>query len=163
METKTLSQLADWLEENSLKISSREEYLDVQKVYELLDELAILRQPVQNYFEMTEKNYYENESDHRLTLQHKNQVLRQLQDRILVNHVDGSFIKSEINFDYNHENPYREGTYNVQTDLHLIEYALEVIGAVVANTIKSDVRNNLSPDAVLSIALAAQAVAQWQK
>lgn len=163
METQTISQLADWLEEHSAQIVAQTETLDVQKIYELLDGLAILRQPVQNYLTMTEEQYYQNESDHRLTLQHEQQTLAQLQDRILVNHVDGSFINNEINFDYNHENPYQTGNYDAQSDLHLIEYALEVIGAVASNTLMSDLRNNLSPDAVLSIALAANQIGQWQK
>ncbi|UQS83084.1 hypothetical protein [Bombilactobacillus thymidiniphilus] len=163
MKSDKVSQLADWLEDNVEQIVAHKQYLDVQKVYELLDNLAVLRQPVQDYLTMTEEDYYENESDHRLTLHNSEQVLADLADRVLVNHVDGSFINSEINFSYNHENPYFTENYDVQVDLHLIEYALEVIGAVASNTIMSDVRNNLSPDAVLSVALAAHAVGKWQQ
>ncbi|RHW48619.1 hypothetical protein DS832_00680 [Bombilactobacillus bombi] len=163
MQAEAVSQMADWLEDHVSEIVAHKTQLDVQKINEIIDDLAILRHPVQEYLTMTEEQYYENESDHQLTLQNDKQPLSKLQDRVLVNHVDGSFAKSEINFTYNHEHPFAGGQYDVTNDLHTIEYALEVIGAVVANTIMADVRNNLSQDAVLSIALAAAAVDNWQQ
>lgn len=163
MQAEALSQMGDWLEDHATAIAAGKAQLDVQAINDLLDNLGVLRHPVQEYLIMTEEQYYENESDHRLTLQNEKQPLSELKDRVLVNHIDGSLANSELNFTYNHEHPYANGTYNLTNDLHTIEYALEVIGAVTANTIMADVRNNLSQDAVLSVALAAHAVGQWQK
>lgn len=163
MQLATISQVADWLEEHTTAISQRQEVLDTAKILQLLDELQILRQPLSNYWQMTEEEYYQNESDHQLTLQNEQQVLAQLHDRVLVNHVDGSFSKNELHFTYNHEDPYANQKYDVVSDLHTLEYGLEIIGAIQANTILADLRNNLSQDAVLSLGIAVHAVEQWQK
>lgn len=163
MDTMKITKQADWLEDNVPNIVDKKAKLDVPAIYASLNDLAILRQPVEKYFDMTEEEYYENESDHKLTLQDADYKLNQLHDRILVNHVDGSFSDSKIHFTYNHEDPYANGEYTPKNDLHTIEYALEVIGAVANNTIIGDLRNNLSKDAVLTISLAANAVDNWQK
>ena len=68
-----------------------------------------------------------------------------------------------MHFTYNHDDPYANQKYDVVSDLHTLEYGLEIIGAIQANTILADLRNNLSQDAVLSLGLAAHAVEQWQK
>lgn len=163
MQVDALSKMADWLEDHATAITTGQVQLDVQTINNLIDGLGVLRHPVQKYLRMTEEQYYENESDHRLTLQNEKQPLSELKDRVLVNHVDGSLTNSELHFTYNHEHPYANGTYNVINDLNTIVYALEVIGAVTANTIMADVRNNLSQDAVLSVALAVYSIGKWQK
>ncbi|MFD1418580.1 hypothetical protein [Companilactobacillus keshanensis] len=162
MNSETISEFADWIYKNSKDVEKKAAKLDVEKVYELIDNLAILRKPIKEYFDMTEEDYYQNESDHRLTLQNPTSKLNELHDRVQVNHVDGSLSGHDINFTYNHEDPYADGEYKAKTDIHLIEYAFTVIGAVYDNTIVSDVRNALSNDAVLSIGLAAKAIEEWQ-
>ena len=111
---------------------------------------------------MTEEDYYQNESDHRLTLQNPKNKLSELHDRVQVNHVDGSLDAHEVNFTYNHEDPYISEDYKVKTDLNIVNYSFTVIGAVYDNTIVADVRNSLSRDAILSIGLAAHAIEEWQ-
>lgn len=162
MNSDTISEFADWIYKNSKEIENKSTKLDTQKVYDLINDLEILRKPIKEYFDMTEEDYYQNESDHRLTLQNSTGTLGELHDRVQVNHVDGSFSGHDINFTYNHEDPYADGEYKVKTDIHLIEYAFTVIGAVYDNTIVSDIRNALSNDAVLSIGLAAKAIEEWQ-
>ncbi|MFC6322562.1 hypothetical protein [Companilactobacillus baiquanensis] len=162
MNSDTISEFADWIYKNNKDVEKKSTKLDVKKVYELIDDLEILRKPIQEYFDMTEEDYYQNESDHQLTLQNPTRKLKELHDRVQVNHVDGSLSGHDINFTYNHEDPYADGEYKVKTDLHLIEYAFTVIGAVYDNTIVSDVRNALSNDAVLSIGLSARAIEEWQ-
>lgn len=112
---------------------------------------------------MTEDDYYQNESDHLLTLQSPDHKLSELHDRVQVNHVDGSLDAHEVNFSYNHEDPFASGEYKAKTDIDLVSFAFTVIGAVYDNTIVADVRNSLSKDAVLSIGLAAYAIEAWQK
>ena len=163
MNSETISKLAEGLYEDRKKIEDKSEKFDAQKVYDILDSLEVLRKPIKDYFEMTEDDYYQNESDHRLTLQHPDHKLNQLHDRVQVNHVDGSLMGHEINFTYNHEDPYAGGDYKVMTDINLISFAFTVIGAVYDNTIVADVRNSVSKDAILSIGLAAKAVEEWQK
>ncbi|WP_129045639.1 hypothetical protein [Companilactobacillus metriopterae] len=162
MNSEAISKLALYIDENSKDIRDNKTTFDAEKVYEVIDGLEVLRKPVQEYFEMTEDEYYENESDHRLTLQNSSEKIGKLKDRVQVNHVDGSLAAHEINFTYNHEDPYTSGNYNPKIDLDLIDFSLTVIGAVFANTIISDVRNSISNDALLSIGLAAKAIKEWQ-
>ena len=162
MNSETISTLADWLYTNRKKIEDKSEKFDAQKVYDILDSLEVLRKPIKEYFDMTEDDYYQNESDHRLTLQNPDQKLSELHDRVQVNHVDGSLEGHDINFTYNHEDPYAEKEYQVRTDINLVNYSFTVIGAVYDNTIVADVRNSISKDAILSIGLAAHAIEEWQ-
>lgn len=162
MNSETISTLADWLYTNRKKIEDKSEKFDAQKVYNILDSLEVLRKPIKEYFDMTEDDYYQNESDHRLTLQNPDQKLSELHDRVQVNHVDGSLEGHDINFTYNHEDPYAEKEYQVKTDINLVNSSFTVIGAVYDNTIVADVRNSISKDAILSIGLAAHAIEEWQ-
>lgn len=162
MNSDTISEFGEWIDANAKKIEDNSEKFDASRVYDVIDKLEILRKPIKEYFDMTEEDYYENESDHRLTLQTPDAKLSDLKDRVLVNHIDGSLADHNVNFTYNHENPYPDGEYNVKVDVDLINYSFVVIGAVFANTIVADVRNSISKDAILSIALAAKAVADWQ-
>jgi len=162
MNSETISNLADWLATNKKKIEDKSQKLDAQKVYDILDALEVLRKPIKEYFDMTEEDYYQNESDHRLTLQNPKNKLSELHDRVQVNHVDGSLDAHEVNFTYNHEDPYISEDYKVKTDLNIVNYSFTVIGAVYDNTIVADVRNSLSRDAILSIGLAAHAIEEWQ-
>lgn len=162
MNSETISKLAEKLYEDRKQIEDKSQAFDAQEVYDILDSLEVLRKPIKEYFDMTEDDYYQNESDHRLTLQNPNQKLSELHDRVQVNHVDGSLDAHEINFTYNHEDPYAGGDYKVKTDLNLVSFAFTVIGAVYDNTIVADVRNSLSKDAVLSIGLAAHAIEDWK-
>ena len=163
MNSETISTVAEGLYTDRKKIEDKSQKFDATEVYDILDSLEVLRKPIKEYFDMTEDDYYQNESDHRLTLQHPDHKLSELHDRVQVNHVDGSLDGHEINFTYNHEDPYAEGEYKVKTDINLINYSFTVIGAVYDNTIVADVRNSLSKDAVLSIGLAAHAVEAWQE
>lgn len=162
MNSETISTLADWLYTNRNKIEDKSEKFDAQKVYDILDSLEVLRKPIKEYFDMTEDDYYQNESDHLLTLQKPDQKLSELHDRVQVNHVDGSLEGHDINFTYNHEDPYAEDEYQVKVDINLVNYSFTVIGAVYDNTIVADVRNSISKDAILSIGLAAHAIEEWQ-
>ncbi|MDO1605748.1 hypothetical protein Q2T76_06715 [Lactobacillus sp. YT155] len=163
MNFSKVSEFATNLYDDIDNIKKKKSKLDAEKVYEFVDQISLLRKPFKEYFEMTENEYYEEESDHGLTLQHKDKKLKNMRDRVLVNHVDGSILNNEINFTYNHETPYDEnGKYQVEGDLHLISFSLQVIGAVGANTKIGDIRNSLSKDALLSLGLAARAVNEWQ-
>ncbi|MFD1472182.1 hypothetical protein [Companilactobacillus mishanensis] len=163
MNSDTISKLGEWLDDNVSNIEDKSVRLDAQRIYDVLDDLEVLRKPIKEYFDMTEDDYYQNESDHRLTLQHPDAKLSELHDRVLVNHIDGSLADHEVNFTYNHEDPFIDGDYKAKTDLDFINYSFIVIGAVYANTIVADVRNTISKDAILSIGLAAKAIADWQE
>nr|SFZ88692.1 hypothetical protein LREN565_1805 [Loigolactobacillus rennini] len=160
MATQTLSQLADYLEEHNDQIKIGDEKLATESIYTALNQLHVLKQPVQDYFTISEDQYYQQESDHLLTLQGGTKPLSDLQDRIIVTHTDGEPSDGSLRYNYAHEDAYSAG-YDVQTDLHILTYGLEVIGA----TEQLDhelVQNNLAKDAVLSLALAARAIAAWQ-
>lgn len=163
MNFSEISTFASSLYDDTKDIEQKNKKLDAQKIYEFIDEISLLRKPIAEYFDMTENEYYQEESDHGLTLQNEKQKLSELHDRVLVNHVDGSLVNEEINFTYNHENPYDDnGEYLPVEDLNLISFSLQVIGAVSANTRIGNIRNILSRDALLSVGLAANAVDQWQ-
>ncbi|WEV70769.1 hypothetical protein OZY43_07485 [Lactobacillus sp. ESL0785] len=151
--------LADNLASNQEKILNKEEDFDAEAVYQAIDSLHVLNKPVKDYFDMTQEQYYETESDHKLTLIKLSENLTDLHDRILTNHVDGFVDKDEINLTYNHENPYEDDFYNSGVDFHVIVYSLKVISAVQAIAFK-DLQEVLSKDAVLSIGLAAHALTE---
>lgn len=151
--------LADDLALSQAKVLSGEQSLDPEAIYQVIDNLHVLHNPIKDYFKMTEEQYYEAESDHKLTLLHLDHQLVDLHDRILTNHVDGYVDKDQIHLTYNHENPYEDDLYNPEVDYHVLVYSLKVIGAVQAIASK-DLQEVLSRDAVLSLGLAANALSK---
>lgn len=161
MDYSEISKFASQLYDDTKAIVAKEKELDTEKVYDFIDQISLLRKPIKEYFDMTEDEYYQEESDHGLTLTNPKQTLGELHDRVLLNHVDGSLTQEEINFTYNHEDPFSEGDYKPEVDLHLISFSFQVIGAVSSNTRIGNIRNILSRDALLSVGLAANAINKW--
>lgn len=159
MEKLDTMMLADDLALSQDKILSGEQNFDAEKIYQIIDGLKVLNNPIKSYFDLTQEQYYTAESDHQLTLLNLSENLVDVQDRILTNHVDGFVDKDEINLTYNHENPYEDDLYNKTVDYHVLTYSLKVIGAVQAIAEK-DLQEVLSKDAVLSLGLAAHALAK---
>ncbi len=159
MEKLDTMMLADDLALSQDKILNGEQNFDAEAVYKAIDELHVLAHPIKDYFSMTEEQYYEAESDHKLTLLNLSEQLVDLHDRILTNHVDGFVDQDQIHLTYNHEDPYEDDLYNPETDYHVLVYSLKVIGAVKSVAAK-DLQKVLSKDAVLSLGLAAHALAQ---
>ncbi|GBG05262.1 hypothetical protein NR996_05700 [Lactobacillus rodentium] len=158
MENLTTMNLADELAASQDKIISGEEKLDLERIFSEIDSLKVLDKPIKDYLSMKVEDYDDGESDGKLTLLDMNQALSDVQDRILTNHVDGYVDKNEINLTYNHEAPFEDGNYDRATDLHVLLYSLKVIGAVRAID-ETDLRKVLSKDAVLSLGLAANTLA----
>ena len=150
--------LADDLALSQDKVLGKEQSFNADAVYKIIDGLGVLDKPIKDYFNMTEDQYYESESDHKLTLVNLSEKLTDLHDRILTNHVDGYVDKDQIHLTYNHENPYEDDFYNPEVDYHVITYSLKVIGAVQSVAAK-DLQGVLSKDAVLSLGLATYALA----
>ena len=159
MDKLATMELADELAAAQDKILNGEEKLDTARVYQAIDDLGVLNDPISKYFDRTEDEYYETESDHYLALTNLSSKLGDLHDRILTNHVDGFVDKDEINCTYNHENAYADDSYVAREDMHVLLYGLKVIGATLAIA-PEDVRSVLSKDAVLSLGLAAHALAE---
>lgn len=159
MEKLDTMMLADDLALSQDKVLNGEQNFDAEAVYKIIDNLHVLNNPIKDYFAMTQEQYYEAESDHKLTLLNLSEKLVDLHDRILTNHVDGFVDKDEINLTYNHENPYEDDLYNPKVDYHVLVYSLKVIGAVQSIAAK-DLQEVLSKDAVLSLGLAAYTLAQ---
>lgn len=159
MDKLATMELADELAAAQDKILNGEEKLDTARVYQAIDDLGVLNDPISKYFDRTEDEYYETESDHYLALTNLSSKLSDLHDRILTNHVDGFVDKDEINFTYNHENAYADDSYVARVDMHVLVYGLKVLGATLAIA-PEDVRSVLSKDAVLSLGLAAHALAE---
>ena len=157
MENLTTMNLADELASSQDQIISGEERLDLEKIFTEIDNLHILDKPIKDYLSMKSEDYYD-ESDSKLTLLNMDQPLSEVEDRILTNHVDGYVDKNEINLTYNHENPFEDGNYDRATDFHVLLYSLKVIGAV-REVDAVDLQKVLSKDAVLSLGLAANALA----
>lgn len=158
MDKLEIMQLADDLSKDQDKILSGEEKLDVERIYKAIDGLGVLENSITTYFDLTEEQYYETESDHLLTLTRLSHKLSEMHDRILTNHVDGYVDKDEINLTYNHENPFTDGNYSARDDMHVLVYSLKVIGAVYTIA-EQDLKSVLSKDAVLSLGLAARTLA----
>lgn len=162
MNSQTVKDYADWLQQNTSKIVAGQVSFDAQKVYDILDDLKIFDQPSQSYLQMTQESFYDTVSDHKLTIGDETKQLTALQDRILINHVDGSITDQQLNFAYNHEDNY-EGGYQARKELNLLAYGFKVLGAVLAISEAKLVRENLSTDAAMSLLLAAHALDGWQK
>jgi len=158
MEKLDTMKLADDLALSQDKVLGKEQSFNADAVYKIIDGLGVLDKPIKDYFNMTEDQYYESESDHKLTLVNLSEKLTDLHDRILTNHVDGYVDKDQIHLTYNHENPYEDDFYNPEVDYHVITYSLKVIGAVQSVAAK-DLQGVLSKDAVLSLGLAIYALA----
>lgn len=159
MEKLDTMMLADDLALSQDKVLNNEQSFDAEAVYKVIDNLGVLNNPIKDYFKMTQEQYYEAESDHKLTLLNLSDQLINLHDRILTNHVDGFVDQDQINLTYNHEDPYEDDLYNPETDYHVLVYSLKVIGAVQAVASK-DLKEVLSKDAALSLGLAAYALAK---
>lgn len=157
MESLNTIKLADELTTKQDDILADTTKLNAEAIYQLIDELKVLKHPIQEYFEMSQDEYYSIESDHQLTLLDMNNKLVDLHDRILTNHVDGYVDKDEINLTYNHENPYEDGMYDKKTDFHVLAYSLKVISAVMA-VAPQKLTEIISKDAVLSLGLAVYAL-----
>jgi hypothetical protein len=158
MEKLAIMTLADDLAANQESILNKEIDFDAEAVYQAIDSLKVLHNPIKEYFKMTQEEYYDTESDHKLTLINLSEQLTDLHDRILTNHVDGFVDQNEINLTYNHENPYEDDFYNNVVDFQVITYGLKVIGAVQAIAAK-ELQEVLSKDALLSIGLATYSLA----
>lgn len=161
MAQDNVRQLADWLAENMTAIVERKVMIKPTEIFAVLDSLAVLNNPVEKYFAITEETYYQSESDHKLTLSDDRKLLIDVTDRIMVTHVDGVLADNKVNFEYSHEAVY-EDQYLVRRDLEVLTYGLAVIGAVAATVKRNLIQADLSKDAVLSLALATQNIANWQ-
>ena len=161
MAQDNVRQLADWLEENMTAIIDRKVSLNVSEIFAVLDSFGVLNNPVAKYLDITEETYYQSESDHKLTLSDDRKLLMDVTDRIMVTHVDGILADNKVYFEYSHEAVY-EDQYLVKRDLEVLTYGLAVIGAVAATVKHNLIQADLSKDAVLSLALAAQNIANWQ-
>jgi len=161
MDQFSISNLADWLEAHNDDLMAKKTQLDPNKVYAIVDYLKVLKKPAEKYLHMKQADYYTIESDHKLNLPDDNAPLTATHDRIMVNHVDGSIKNDQLNFTYNHERVF-DGGYTPQRDLNIVKYGLEVIGAVATSGHIETVSAALSPDAVLTLVLAATAFSSYQ-
>lgn len=162
MDQFEISELADWLEANHAGLLDKTTALPEEKVLAAVDYLKVLKQPAADYLNMLQGHYFKEESDHKLNLLDDAQPVAAIQDRIMVNHVDGSITEDTLNFTYNHEPVFEHG-YDETTDLNIIKYGLEVIGAVATTGHLEMVTAALSPDAILTLLVAAHTFRQWQQ
>lgn len=158
MEQLTMVSLADKLSAQHDIIISDKQTINVADIFEQIDNLHILQKSAKEYIDMTQEQYYDQESDGKLTILQMDKPLKLLKDRILTNHVDGYVDQHEINLTYNHESPYIDGGYNRSVDLNVLIYSLKVIGAV-EQIAADDLRKILSEDAVVSLIIAAHSLA----
>ena len=89
MDNLTTMTLADDMALSQEKIINGQQDLNTKRIYNEINSLDILDKPIEEYFDMTQDEYYNSESDGKLTLLHLDKPLRELSDRILTNHVDG--------------------------------------------------------------------------
>lgn len=162
MEATAISEMADWLEAHVDDIVGKNTALDTDKIYALLDALKVLPRPVATYLEMTQEKYYEDGSSHDLDLDGGKALVGEVHDRLMVNHVDGTLPENQIRFTYNHEDVYQDG-YAPCRDCQILMYALEVLGAVAGVHGFDLFADNVKSDAVVSIALSAKTLADWQQ
>ncbi|KRL47568.1 hypothetical protein [Lacticaseibacillus manihotivorans] len=161
MEQYSISELADWLEAQSDALLAKSVAFPETKVQAVVDYLKVLKHPAAAYLDTLQGHYDRHESDHKLNLLADKAPLAELEDRVMVNHVDGSITEDHINFTYNHE-PVFEGGYAAKKDLNIIKFGLEVIGAVATTGHIETESSVLSPDAMVTLIVAAHSFAKWQ-
>ncbi|WP_390405982.1 hypothetical protein [Lacticaseibacillus jixiensis] len=161
MDQYGISELADWLEAQSDALLAKSTPFPETKVFAAVDYLKKLRHPAADYLNVLQGHFDRHESDHKLNLLADKATLAELEDRIMVNHVDGSITDNTLNFTYNHE-PTFEGGYQPKTDLNIVKFGLEVIGAVATTGKLDTVRDALSADALVTLVVAAHRFKQWQ-
>ncbi|WP_461215050.1 hypothetical protein [Lacticaseibacillus sp. GG6-2] len=161
MDQYGISELADWLEAQSDALLGKAQAFPEEKVQAAVDYLKVLKHPASTYLDTLQGHYDRHESDHKLNLLADKAPLADLEDRIMVNHVDGSITENNINFTYNHE-PVFEGGYQPKKDLNLVKFGLEVIGAVATTGSLATASEVLSPDAMVTLVVAAHRFKQWQ-
>lgn len=157
-----ISELADWLEAHHDELMAKTTPMPVAKVAAAIDYLSGLRHPADSYLAVKQGHFDRHESDHKLNLLADQAPLAELEDRIMVNHVDGSVTEDTLNFTYNHE-PVFEGGYQAKKDLNIVKYGLEVIGAVATSGHVDTISDTLSKDALLTLIVAANRFSQWQQ
>ncbi|MFD1392618.1 hypothetical protein ACFQ3L_03315 [Lacticaseibacillus jixianensis] len=157
-----ISELADWLEANNNQLLDKTALMPTDKVLAAIDYLKVLAQPAAAYLVMKQGSYDREESDHKLNLMADERPLGEVEDRIMVNHVDGSITKDEINFTYNHE-PVFDNGYQAKKDLNIVKFGLEVIGAVATSGHLATITAALSRDAAVTLIVAAARFRQWQE
>lgn len=158
MDNLDVMTLADDLTISAEAIIKHQQFLDSKRIYAVLDYMQVLNRPISEYFELIQEQYYEEEADHKLTLQNLDQPIKATTDRIMTNHVDGFVNQGEINFTYNHEDPFAEGKYDRKVDFHVLSYGLKVIGAVVPVMGVEALKQHVSKDAILSLGLSTYAL-----
>lgn len=162
MQQGEIAKLADWLEAHKTGIADRSTKLDKKQIFKIIDALKVFQQPIITYFDMTEDQYDQAESDHKFTIEEGRHKLTEIKDRIMINHLDGTITSGELNFTYNHETSIKD-TYQVKVDLNILTYGLEVLGAAAAIVDLAEIKQHLSKDAAMSLAIAAYAIDAWQK
>ncbi|KRM87606.1 hypothetical protein [Lacticaseibacillus thailandensis] len=162
MDQFSVTALADQLEADTDKLLAKEMVLNADAINEAVDYLDVLQNPAASYPELNQEAYSDSESDHKLSLLGDNTPLMNIDDRIMVNHVDGSISGDKVHFTYNHETPLVDGQYSAKKDLEIIKFGLEVIGAVLGTGAHDQVKALLSPDAVVSLTIAAHRLRAWQ-
>ncbi|WP_040536073.1 hypothetical protein [Schleiferilactobacillus shenzhenensis] len=162
MESTAISETADWLEAHVDDIVGKNVALDTGAINALLDALNVLPRPVATYLDMAQEKYYEDGSSHDLDLDGGKAPVSEVHDRLMVNHVDGVLPENEIHFTYNHEDVYQDG-YAPRRDCQIMMYALEVLGALAGVHGYGLFADHLKSDAVVSIALSAKTLADWQQ
>lgn len=161
MDQYGISELADWLETQSDALLAKTTAFPEEKVQAAVDYLQVLKHPAANYLDTLQGHYDRHESDHKLNLLADKQPLAELEDRVMVNHVDGSITEDQLNFTYNHE-PAFEGGYQPKKDLNIVKFGLEVVGAVTNTGHTETIAAALSPDAMVTLIVAAHRFTQWQ-
>lgn len=159
MEKFATMELSDRLQEQADAILAGKTPFPAADIFAAIDSWQILPQPATACLDLTQEEYYTTLSDHLLTLQGGLALMRDVTDRVLVNHVDGPAQEGELTFTYNHEAPYSSG-YNRRLDLNVVTYGLKVIGAALAVTDRATLQAHLGRDAVMSLVLATTACAK---
>lgn len=130
----------------------------VAKIEKLVNALGVFEQPIAAVLQMSQDDYAQKLSDGHFSFDYSNHVVGELLDRIIISHTDGSVKDHQLKLDYRHEDPYDSGQYNLKTDFNIIQYDLAIIAAVASVLDIDQIKEILSPDAAVSLMLAANAI-----
>lgn len=158
MKTEEITNLYEELLKDRSAYEDELKKYPVAKIEKLVNDLGIFSQPIASILRMNQEAYATQLSDGHFSFDYSNHRVNELMDRMIISHTDGSVKDQSLRLEYRHEDPYEGGQYNPKVDFNIVQYGLAIIAALASVMEVSKIKEILSPDAAVSLMLAANAI-----
>ena len=158
MKTEEFKNLYEELLKDRFAYEDELQKYPVAKIEKLVNDLGVFPQPIASILRMNQDVYATKFSDGHFSFDYSNHRVNELMDRMIISHTDGSVKDQNLKLEYRHEDPYEGGQYSVKVDFNIVQYGLAIIAALASVMEVSKIKEILSPDAAVSLMLAANAI-----